>query len=52
LQIALGIGTLLTAVPPVLGTLHQAGALAVFTLALILNHGLTRATHEGSDSRP
>jgi heme a synthase len=42
LQIALGIGTLLLAVPPALGALHQGGALAVFTLALILNHGLGR----------
>jgi cytochrome c oxidase assembly protein subunit 15 len=39
-QIALGISTLLLAVPPVLGAAHQAGALAVFTLALLLNHRL------------
>jgi cytochrome c oxidase assembly protein subunit 15 len=50
LQIALGIGTLLLAVPPVLGTLHQGGALAVFTLALALNHALACAAHEGSGS--
>jgi cytochrome c oxidase assembly protein subunit 15 len=40
LQIALGIATLLLAVPVWLGTLHQGGALAVLTAALLLNHGL------------
>ena len=39
-QIALGIATLLLAVPVALGTAHQAGALAVFTVALALNHAL------------
>jgi cytochrome c oxidase assembly protein subunit 15 len=48
LQIALGISTLLLAVPPALGALHQGGALVVFTLALVLNHGLggTRKTEQ------
>ena len=39
-QIALGITTLLLAVPAALGTAHQVGALAVFTAALALNHAL------------
>lgn len=46
-QIALGIGTLLLAVPVGLGAAHQGGALVVFTLALMLNHGL-RATTRGA----
>jgi cytochrome c oxidase assembly protein subunit 15 len=45
-QIALGIGALLLFVPVGLGAAHQGGALAVFTLALMLNHGL-RATARG-----
>ena len=54
LQIALGISTLLLAVPPALGALHQGGALVVLTLALIVNHRLPRApraepAHERSD---
>jgi cytochrome c oxidase assembly protein subunit 15 len=40
LQIALGIGTLLLAVPVALGAAHQGGALAVFTIALAINHAL------------
>jgi len=39
-QIALGIATLLLVVPVALGTAHQAGALAVFTVAIALNHAL------------
>lgn len=39
-QAALGIVTLLTAVPVALGAAHQGGALAVFTVALALNHAL------------
>ncbi len=39
-QIALGIGTLLLAVPVALGAAHQGGALVVFALALLLNHEL------------
>lgn len=39
-QIALGISTLLLAVPVALGVAHQGGALAVFTVALLLNHAL------------
>ncbi len=41
-QIALGINTLLMAVPVNLATAHQAGALIVFTFALMLNHELQR----------
>jgi cytochrome c oxidase assembly protein subunit 15 len=42
LQVALGIGTLLYVVPVPLAAGHQAGALALFTLALYLTHGLRR----------
>ncbi|CAL8462918.1 g2452 [Coccomyxa elongata] len=42
LQVALGITTLLTYVPPSLGTAHQAGALTLLTLALGLLHTLRR----------
>ena len=41
-QVALGITTLLTYVPPSLGTAHQAGALTLLTLALGLLHTLRR----------
>jgi len=40
LQIALGISTLLLAVPVALAAAHQAGALVVFTAALAVNHAL------------
>jgi cytochrome c oxidase assembly protein subunit 15 len=43
LQIALGISTLLLAVPVALAAAHQAGALVVFTAALALNHALRGA---------
>jgi len=39
-QIALGIATLLHAVPVALAAAHQGGALVVFTVALALNHAL------------
>jgi len=39
-QIALGIATLLLAVPVALAAAHQTGALVVFTLALTLNHSM------------
>jgi cytochrome c oxidase assembly protein subunit 15 len=45
-QIALGISTLLLAVPVALAAAHQAGALVVFTAALALNHALRRAKPE------
>jgi heme a synthase len=41
-QIALGISTLLLAVPVALGAGHQGGALTVFTVAIALNHALRR----------
>jgi len=41
-QITLGIGTLLLAVPVALGAAHQGGALAVLTVAIALNHALRR----------
>jgi len=40
IQIGLGIATLLYVVPVTLGAMHQAGALLLFTLALILSHRL------------
>lgn len=39
-QIAIGIATLVLVVPVALGALHQAGALAVLTIALYLNRRL------------
>jgi cytochrome c oxidase assembly protein subunit 15 len=42
LQVGLGIGTLLYGVPVPLAAAHQAGALALFTLALYITHGLRR----------
>jgi cytochrome c oxidase assembly protein subunit 15 len=53
-QVALGISTLLLAVPVTLGAAHQGGALVVLTLALVLNHGLragARQAVKGSTSR-
>ena len=43
LQVALGIATLLLVVPIWLGTLHQAGALALLTVAVCALHSLRRA---------
>jgi len=40
IQVGLGIATLLHVVPVALGAMHQAGALTLFTLALVLNHRL------------
>lgn len=40
LQAALGVATLLMHVPPSLGSLHQTGALVLFTLTLSLLHTL------------
>ncbi|MCC7010129.1 MAG: COX15/CtaA family protein [Acidobacteria bacterium] len=42
IQITLGITTLLFVVPVSLGTAHQAGALGVLTVVLMLNHALAR----------
>ncbi|MBI5040948.1 MAG: COX15/CtaA family protein [Gammaproteobacteria bacterium] len=42
-QITLGISTLLLHVPIALASLHQAGALVLFTLTLYLLHGVQRA---------
>jgi cytochrome c oxidase assembly protein subunit 15 len=52
LQVALGIATLLLAVPVVLGVAHQGGALVVFTIALALNHALRRAPQPQPVVRP
>ncbi|HEX5818020.1 MAG TPA: COX15/CtaA family protein [Gemmatimonadales bacterium] len=40
LQVGLGIATLLLAVPVSLGVLHQAGAVALLTVAILLLHSL------------
>lgn len=42
LQVALGIATLLLAVPVILGAVHQAVAMLLFTIALYLVHALRR----------
>jgi cytochrome c oxidase assembly protein subunit 15 len=44
LQVALGITTLMFVVPVPLAAAHQAGALTLFTLALVLNHRLRCAS--------
>jgi cytochrome c oxidase assembly protein subunit 15 len=44
LQIALGVTTLLYVVPVPLAAAHQAGALLLLTIALLLNHGLRAGT--------
>jgi cytochrome c oxidase assembly protein subunit 15 len=43
-QFALGVATLLTAVPIVLAAMHQAGAIAVFAAALLTLHALRAPT--------
>ena len=50
LQISLGILTLLFAVPVALGAAHQAGALLLLTVALIVNHQLQLATAAGGQA--
>ncbi|XP_042502656.1 cytochrome c oxidase assembly protein COX15 [Macadamia integrifolia] len=42
LQVTLGISTLLSYVPVSLGTAHQAGALTLLTLMILLNHSVRR----------
>ncbi|KAF8414309.1 hypothetical protein HHK36_002311 [Tetracentron sinense] len=42
LQVTLGISTLLSYVPVSLGSAHQAGALTLFTLVILLNHTVRR----------
>lgn len=42
LQVTLGISTLLSYVPVSLGSAHQAGALTLLTLVLLLNHTVRR----------
>ncbi|KAG2666933.1 hypothetical protein I3760_15G088700 [Carya illinoinensis] len=42
LQVTLGISTLLSYVPVSLGTAHQAGALTLLTLVILLNHTVRR----------
>ncbi|EOY11881.1 hypothetical protein QUC31_001535 [Theobroma cacao] len=42
LQVTLGVSTLLSYVPVSLGTAHQAGALTLLTLMLLLNHTVRR----------
>jgi cytochrome c oxidase assembly protein subunit 15 len=52
LQLTLGIVTLLLAVPVALGAAHQAGALLLLTIALIVNHALQTATASSGQSQP
>ena len=47
-QMGLGIATLLLQVPVALAACHQAGAVALLTLALVLAHGFTVARKNGS----
>lgn len=42
IQILLGIGTLVMVVPVLLASLHQAGALLVFSIAVVIGHGTER----------
>ncbi|XP_022984312.1 cytochrome c oxidase assembly protein COX15 [Cucurbita maxima] len=42
LQVTLGVSTLLSYVPVSLGTAHQAGALTLLTLIILLNHTVRR----------
>ncbi|EXB51058.1 Cytochrome c oxidase assembly protein COX15 [Morus notabilis] len=42
LQVTLGVSTLLSYVPVSLGTAHQAGALTLLTLMILLNHTVRR----------
>ncbi|KGN53575.1 cytochrome c oxidase assembly protein COX15 [Cucumis sativus] len=42
LQVTLGVSTLLSYVPVSLGTAHQAGALTLLTLVILLNHTVRR----------
>jgi cytochrome c oxidase assembly protein subunit 15 len=43
IQLSLGIATLLMQVPVVLGALHQAGALLLFSALLFNVHALSRS---------
>ncbi|XP_057814088.2 cytochrome c oxidase assembly protein COX15 isoform X1 [Cryptomeria japonica] len=46
LQVTLGISTLLSYVPPSLGTAHQAGALMLFTMMILLVHATRKPSPE------
>ena len=52
LQLALGIATLLLAVPVALGAAHQAGALLLLTIALVVNHELRTAAVLSAPAQP
>ncbi|XP_057814099.2 cytochrome c oxidase assembly protein COX15 isoform X3 [Cryptomeria japonica] len=45
-QVTLGISTLLSYVPPSLGTAHQAGALMLFTMMILLVHATRKPSPE------
>jgi heme a synthase len=45
MQVALGVTTLLTYVPPELGSAHQAGALTLMTVAVMLLHHVRRPAY-------
>jgi cytochrome c oxidase assembly protein subunit 15 len=52
LQVALGIATLVNVVPLPLAALHQAGAVAVFGLALAVAHALRAGGAARNDHLP
>jgi cytochrome c oxidase assembly protein subunit 15 len=52
LQVALGIATLVNVVPLPLAALHQAGAVALFGLALAVAHALRLEGAAGHDHLP
>ncbi|MDB5409561.1 MAG: heme synthase, partial [Rhodospirillales bacterium] len=52
LQLGLGIATLLLVVPVPLGVAHQAGALLLFTAALIASHALGTGWRRGALTEP
>jgi cytochrome c oxidase assembly protein subunit 15 len=53
LQLGLGIATLLLVVPPALGVAHQAGALLLFTAALVAYYALGGGRTRGlTEPRP
>ncbi len=52
LQLGLGVSTLLLVVPTPLGVAHQAGALLLFTAALVAHHALRGATAPAAQKAP
>jgi cytochrome c oxidase assembly protein subunit 15 len=52
LQVGLGIGTLVLAVPMPLASLHQAGAIALLATCLVAAHGMPRGATQGVPAAP